>query len=70
MLTGLIGILIWLLIFGLILYAFYYIIGLLPLPAPVKNIVSLVLGFLALIVLLEHFMGFLGGAAYTGQSLR
>jgi uncharacterized membrane protein (DUF373 family) len=58
-----ISILVWLLIFALVCYLVYYIIGVMPLPPPVKQIVLVVFGVLAIIILLEHFVHFSGGYA-------
>jgi hypothetical protein len=52
--SGLLGLLIWLLIFALVVYVIYLILGMLPLPQPIKNIVLIIVGVLLLIYLLSR----------------
>jgi hypothetical protein len=55
-----IGLLIWLLIFALIVWVAYYILGMLPIPEPPKMIITIVLAIIFLIILLQALIG--GGA--------
>ena len=52
--AGLISLLIWLLVFALIIWVVYLILGLLPLNAQIKQIICVVLGIVFLIILLER----------------
>lgn len=54
---GLINLLVWLLILAIVVYVVYLILGLLPIPQPVKTIACLVIGLIFLLVLLSH-LGF------------
>lgn len=60
MIAGLLGLLIWLIIFAVVFGIIYYALGLLTIPAPVKNIVLLVIGAIGLIILLEKLIPLLG----------
>lgn len=55
---GLISLLIWLLILCIVCGVLYYIIQLLPLPSPWKNIVLAVFLLIVLLVVLQRFLGF------------
>lgn len=55
--SGLISLLIWLLILALVIWCVYLVIGMLPLPAPVKQIVCVILALIFLLILLQH-LGF------------
>jgi hypothetical protein len=57
---GLVGLLIWLLVFALVIYVVYLILGMLPIPPTIKQIICLILGVIFLIVLLQQ-LGFLSG---------
>lgn len=53
-----------LLILGIIIYAVVLVIGLIPLPAPIKNIAYLIVGIIFLLVLLNYlglYSGNFGG---------
>ena len=50
----LLGILIWLLIFAVIVWVVFLILGMLPLPEPVKTIITVVVGLILLIVLVSR----------------
>lgn len=52
--SGLISFLIWLLLFALVVYVVYLVLGMLPLPGPAKQIVTLILAIIFLLVLLAH----------------
>ena len=52
------SILIALLIFAVIAYLVYYVLGMTPLPAPVKNVVYIVLA----IIFIIYLIGFLPGS--------
>ena len=62
-----VSLLITLLVLGLVCYLAYWILGMLPIPAPIKNVVFIVLGIIILIYLLETL---LGGGTGLGLSLR
>lgn len=55
---GLISLLIWLLILCIVCGVLYYIIQLLPLPSPWKQIVLAVFLLIVLLVVLQRFLGF------------
>jgi hypothetical protein len=50
--SGLIQLLLYLLIGGLIVYVVYWIIGMTPLPQPVKNVVGVIVAIIVLLWLL------------------
>jgi hypothetical protein len=52
--AGLIALLVWLLVFALVIYVVYLILGLLPLNATIKQIVCVILGIVFLVVLLQR----------------
>jgi hypothetical protein len=52
--AGLIALLIWLLVFALIIWVVYLILGLLPLNVQIKQIICVVLGIVFLIILLQR----------------
>lgn len=51
---GLVSLLVWLLILGLVVYCVFLILGMLPLPAPIKTIATIIIAVIFLIVLLGH----------------
>lgn len=51
---GLIHLLIGLLCLAVVIYVVYLILGMLPLPAPAKQIISLILSLIFLLVLLSY----------------
>lgn len=51
---GLISLLIWLLVFALVVYCIFLVLGLLPLPEPAKRIVTIILAVILLLALLNH----------------
>lgn len=51
---GLVSLLIWLLVLALVLWAVFLVLGMLPLPAPVKQIATVILAIIFLLVLLQH----------------
>lgn len=51
---GLISLLVWLLIAALVIWCVYLVIGMLPLPAPIKQIVCVILGLIFLLIILSH----------------
>lgn len=55
---GLISLLIWFLILAIVCGIIYWILQLLPLPAPWKNIVLAVFMLIVLLVVLQRFLGF------------
>jgi len=55
-LNGLLMLLIYLLVGGLIVYAVYWIIGQISLPSPVKTIVLIIVAIIVLIWLLRTFV--------------
>lgn len=56
--TGLVGLLIHLLVFVLILFVLFWVIGMFPLPQNIKNIVIGILALIALLVIIQR-LGFL-----------
>jgi len=56
----LVHLLIWVLVLGLIAYLVWYIIGLMPLPQPFKN-VAIIVFCIILIIILLNMVGLLGG---------
>ncbi len=55
-LNGLLSLLLYLLIGGLVVYIIYWIVGMLALPAPVKNIILAIVAIVVLIWLLSVFV--------------
>lgn len=51
---GLISLLIWLLILSLVIWVVFMVLGMIPLPAPARNIVTVILAIIFLLVLLGH----------------
>lgn len=51
---GLIGLLVWLLIFVLVMYVVFLVLGMIPLPPQARNIVTLLIGLIFLLILLSH----------------
>ncbi len=51
---GLISFLVWLLILALVIYVVFLVLGMLPLPAPAKQIITVILAIIFLLVLLSH----------------
>jgi len=51
-----------LLVLVLVMVIAYYIVGMIPLPEPAKNIVLIILGLIFLLILINQ-LGFLGGFA-------
>jgi hypothetical protein len=62
---GLIGLLIWLLVFAVVMYIIYLVLNLIPLPEPVKHIAIAVFGLIFFLVLLQRVFGW-GGANWGG----
>jgi hypothetical protein len=52
--AGLVSLLIWLLVFAVVIYVLYLILGMLPIPEPVKTILLCVVGIILLIVLVQR----------------
>lgn len=44
----------WLLILSLVIYVVFLILGMLPLPGPAKQIITIILALIFLLVLLGH----------------
>lgn len=55
---GLINLLIWLLVFALVIYVVYWVLGMMSLPGKVREIACLILGLIFLLVLLQR-LGFI-----------
>lgn len=51
---GLVSFLIWLLILALIIYVVFLVLGMLPLPAAAKQIITIIIGVIFLLVLLQR----------------
>lgn len=56
--TGLISFLIWLLILLIIFGVIWYILDLLPIPQPPKNIIKIVVGLILVLILLAQLGGY------------
>lgn len=54
---SLISLLVWLLILALVLWAVFAVLGMIPLPGHVRQIVTIILAIIFLLVLLQH-LGF------------
>jgi len=54
---GLIHLLIGLLILACVIYVVFLVLGMLPIPQPIKNILCIILGLIFLLVLL-NYLGF------------
>lgn len=52
--ASLISILVWLLVFGIIVYAVFLVLGMLPLPQPIKTIIVLLIAVVMVIWLLAR----------------
>jgi hypothetical protein len=52
---SLIAVLIWLLVFLVVVYIVYLILGHMPIPEPWKTVILLIVGLILLLVLLSHF---------------
>lgn len=59
----LVHLLIWILVLCLIAGLIWYVIGMMPIPQPFKNVVVIVFCIILIIVLL-NMMGMLGGAGF------
>lgn len=51
---GLIGLLVWLLILAIVVYVIFLILGMLPIPEPVRTILCLVIGLAILLVIIQR----------------
>lgn len=49
-----IDLLVTLILFAIVVYVVYLILGMMTMPAPLKNIIYIIVGLILLIVLLEH----------------
>ena len=56
--SGLISILIWLLILCVVIYLFFWVLGKIPLPEPIRTIITVVVA-LALLLFLVQRLGFI-----------
>lgn len=63
MAAGLLGLLIWLIVFGLVVYVIYFAMGLLKVPEPLRQIVLVVVSCIGLIIVLEKLVPLLGHLA-------
>lgn len=52
--SGLVPLLIWLLVLALVIYVVFLVLGMLPLPGPAKQIITIILAVIFLLVLLQH----------------
>lgn len=52
--SSLLSLLLWLLLVAALVYVAFLILGMFPLPAPVKQIITVILAVVFLIVLLQH----------------
>lgn len=52
--SGLVPLLIWLLVLALVVWAVFLVLGMLPLPQPSKQIITIILAVIFLLVLLQH----------------
>lgn len=56
--AGLISLLIWLVVLAIVIWLVFLIIGMLPLPEPIKTIVTVVIALILLLVVINR-LGFL-----------
>lgn len=56
----LLGFLVWALLFCIVLYVVWLVIGMLKLPPPINQIVMLIIGVIGLIYLITKFGGVVG----------
>ena len=56
--TSLISLLIWLIILAVVVWLLFLIIGMLPLPEPIKTIITVVIALILLLVIVQR-LGFL-----------
>ena len=52
---SLITVLVWLLVFLIVCYIVYLILGHMPIPEPWKTVILLIVGLILLLILLSHF---------------
>lgn len=52
--TGLISLLVWLLILALVIWCVFIVLGMIPLPNPIRQIITVILALIFLLVLLSH----------------
>lgn len=52
--VGLVSILIWLLVLAIVVYVIFLILGMLPIPEPIRTILCLVVGLIILLLLVQR----------------
>jgi hypothetical protein len=50
-----IELLIWFIVFAVIVWLVFFILGQLPIPAPIKTVVTVVFALIFLLILISHF---------------
>lgn len=55
--SGLVPLLVWLLVLALVIYVVFLVVGMIPIPEPAKKIVTVVIGLIFLLLLLDR-LGF------------
>jgi hypothetical protein len=53
--TSLVSLLVWLLIFCVVVFLVFYILGHIPLPEPWRTVITAIIGIILLLVLLQQF---------------
>ena len=56
--AGLISLLIWLIVLAVVVWLLFLIVGMLPLPEPIKTIITVVIALILLLVIVQR-LGFL-----------
>lgn len=56
--SGLISLLIWLIVLAVVVWLLFLIIGMLPLPEPIRTIITVVIALILLLVIVQR-LGFL-----------
>lgn len=62
MIIGLISLLIYLIIVGVVLWAIDYLAGVVPMPPPLRQVIHVLVIVVAVLVLLYALLGFIGEA--------
>ena len=52
--AGIVPLLVWLLILAIVIYVFFLVLGMLPIPAPIKTIATLIIALVFLVILFGH----------------
>jgi hypothetical protein len=65
MIAVLISLLVWLVVLGVVVYLVQLFLGMLPLQPQVRQIITVVLGLIVLLLVLEHFLPLLTSGAHA-----